>query len=409
MSQLTGHKPIWRTALLVLLFVSIFGPRLSVEGRAWRLKPLVWLVLLSLVLVVGAFYALDRALLNSETAPRLHQVYLADLNGNGHLDAFLFLLNENQRILLNDGDGRFTFDRELYITNPALAVGDITGDGQTDIIVNQIGSSDALVCATMPSGSASVSQTDGVASNLLFATLGVSHGGGPDDEPDGGPDDYIVFCCKGASTSIRHLSNPRPCLAGEVWVSDIALADLNGNGRLDAFLTKGWGGPEQYLPNEVWFNDEQGDFSDSGQRLGDSGSLAVVLGDLNGNGFVDAVVGNRDADEIWFNDGLGNFSDSGQRLGSGLTHTIFLADLNDDGHPDLFLAGNGSGRVWLNDGTGRFSQGQRIRYGRNEVVALGDVTGNGHPDLFVAGLGSYRVWQGKGNGRFTSHLRGSYR
>jgi hypothetical protein len=26
MSWLTGHKPIWRTALLVLLFVSIFGP-----------------------------------------------------------------------------------------------------------------------------------------------------------------------------------------------------------------------------------------------------------------------------------------------------------------------------------------------------------------------------------------------
>jgi hypothetical protein len=26
MSWLTDHKPIWRTALLVLLFVSIFGP-----------------------------------------------------------------------------------------------------------------------------------------------------------------------------------------------------------------------------------------------------------------------------------------------------------------------------------------------------------------------------------------------
>jgi hypothetical protein len=377
------------------------GPRLSVEERAWRLKPLVRLVLLSLVLIVGAFCAVAMALFNSETAPRLRQVYLTDLNGNGHLDAFLFLLNENQRILLNDGDGRFTFDRELYITNPALAVGDITGDGQTDIIVNQIGSNDTLVCATMPSSFTSVPRTDGVVSNLLFATLDVSNGGGLDD--------FIVFCCKGASTSIRHLSNRRPCLAGEVWVRDMALADLNGNGRLDAFLVKGWGGPEQYLPNEVWFNDGQGDFSDSGQRLGDSGSLAVVLGDLNGNGFADAVVGNNGADEIWFNDGQGNFSDSGQRLGGSLTHTIFLADLNDDGHPDLFLAGNGGGQVWLNDGTGRFSQGQRIRYGRNEVVALGDVTGNGHPDLFVAGLRNYRVWQGGGNGRFTSHLQSNYR
>jgi hypothetical protein len=375
------------------------GPRLSVEGRAWRLKPLVRLVLLSLVLIVGAFCAVAIALINSETAPRLHQVYLADLNGNGHLDVFLFLLNENQRILLNDGDGRFTFDRELYITNPALAVGDITGDGQTDIIVNQIGSNDTLICATMPSGFTSVPRTDGVVSNLLFATLDVRSGGGLYDS--------IVFCCKGSSTSIRHLINPRPCLVDDV--RDIALADLNGNGRFDAFLAKGWGGPVQFLPNEVWFNDGQGGFNDSGQRLGDSGSLAVVLADLNGSGFADAVVGNNSADEIWFNDGQGHFSDSGQRLGNSLTHTIFLADLNGDGHPDLFLAGNGSGQVWLNDGTGRFSQGQHIRYGRNEAVALGDVTGNGHPDLFVAGLGNYRVWQGEGNGRFTSHLRGSYR
>jgi hypothetical protein len=64
-------------------------------------------------------------------------------------------------------------------------------------------------------------------------------------------------------------------------------------------------------PNTIWFNDGTGQFVDSGQRLGRSGTSAIALGDLDGDGDLDAFIGNggfwsnSNADEVWFNDGLG--------------------------------------------------------------------------------------------------------
>jgi hypothetical protein len=122
------------------------------------------------------------------------------------------------------------------------------------------------------------------------------------------------------------------------------------------------GQPQSTTPNEVWFNDGLGNFADSGQRLGDDESLAVMLGDLNSDGFLDAVVGNRHGCEIWTNDGRGNFTKSKQSLGRGVANTTFVTDLDKDGDLDLFLGGNASIRVWLNNGAGRFKCGQRISF-----------------------------------------------
>lgn len=84
------------------------------------------------------------------------------------------------------------------------------------------------------------------------------------------------------------------------------------------------GNSQRGVPNTIWVNDGQGNFTDSGQQLGNEESYAVALGNIqNGDGFIDAVVGNRGPDEIWFNDGQGNLSDSRQRLGSGLTRAVF--------------------------------------------------------------------------------------
>ena len=229
------------------------------------------------------------------------------------------------------------------------------------------------------------------------------------------PEDYIAGCCGSGTTMMNYatlFSNHRSCLGTEPPAA-ATLGDLNGDGTLDAFLAKGWilvnGQPQNNTPNEVWFNDGLGNFTDSGQRLGDDQSFAVMLGDLNGDSFLDAVVGNHNGGEVWFNDGQGNFTKGKQRLGRGMTNTVFIGDADGDGDVDLFLGSDTAIRVWLNDGAGRFKSGQRIPFSFHDAVAVGDVTGDGVVDVFVGGPDSYQIWRGNGNGRFSAERRSSYR
>lgn len=375
------------------------------------LLPVGLLIPIIAVLIMGSCLVLF-ILAGDDTSPSVHQAHLADLNGDGHLDAFLVYLNEVHRVLVNDGHGRFTLENTLMMRNYPLALGDFRGDGQLEVLFNQDnGREVVLMCAEAPSGYALSAPAPGISGRPLAVQK---------TQEDGVAVSFMVGCCEGTSflNNGYRFSNSAPCLS-QRGADAAALADLNGDGHLDVFLANGWigtlganGAEERQRPNEVWFNDGQGNFSDSGQQLGQAESLTVVMGDVNGDGFPDAVVGNRRADEIWLNDGQGYFTNSGQRLGNSATHALFLADLDGDGDLDFLASGATSSRVWLNDGAGKFGSGQRLRYGRTAAVALGDVTGDGQADVLVADVHEYQVWRGEGNGRFirlTSGEQGYYR
>ena len=58
----------------------------------------------------------------------------------------------------------------------------------------------------------------------------------------------------------------------------------------------------------------------------------MSLGDLDGDGDLDAFVANLDeANRVWLNDGSGNFTDSGQSLGDSDSEGLSLGDLDGDG------------------------------------------------------------------------------
>ena len=179
----------------------------------------------------------------------------------------------------------------------------------------------------------------------------------------------------------------------------LALGDLDGDGDLDIFIGEG----SNHI-NQVWLNDGQGFYSNSGQGLGSSDSRAVALGDLDGDGDLDAFVGNDGRDnKVWLNDGTGVFTDTGQALGNFDTRAVALGDLNGDGYLDAFV-GNSSGqanRVWLNDGQGNFPVGQPLGNANTQGVALGDLDGDGDLDAFVANDGANRIWLNDGAGSFT--------
>jgi hypothetical protein len=383
----------------------------------------------------------------------VRHVALGDFNGDGLLDAYLSVGSigdgywRADRVLLNQGGGRFIDSgQELGEWRSfAAATGDVDGDGRADVIsadytglIFYHNAGDGRMEATRYDPGDFVHR-----STHLNAALADLNG-------DGRLDVFSTGCCGWIEDGGR---GRRYDAYSEVWLNDgagrlvhtgqpigavgsnaAALTDLNGDGTIDAFLANGQtlreeaaanleGGarlaalvsglvhghvqPSIYAydsPNTVWLNDGQGQFSDSGQRLGQAESLAVALGDVNGDGFPDAAVGNRGPDEIWLNDGRGNFS-RGQALDGGVTWSVALADLDGDGDLDLVAGGETSGRVWLNDGAGRFSRAQRFPIGRYESIAVGDVTGDGLADILAAGVESYRVWRGLGDGQMTSDER----
>jgi hypothetical protein len=187
----------------------------------------------------------------------------------------------------------------------------------------------------------------------------------------------------------------------------IALADLNGDGYLDVFIANDQIGNDVGCPNEVWFNDGTGKLIDSGQRLGNLASSEVALGDIDGDGDIDAVVanlhdvnGNNQPNEIWLNDGKGNFTNSGVNLGRR-SYCVILADVNNDGKSDIIL----DCVIWINNGNLRFTKStQTFSSGRR--LYFGDFDGDGNLDAFVlkggpAGDGPNEIWYNDGKGNFT--------
>jgi hypothetical protein len=153
----------------------------------------------------------------------------------------------------------------------------------------------------------------------------------------------------------------------------------------------------------VWLNDG-GIFTDSGQNLGIFPSYDVDLGDLDGDGDLDAFVANNNgqANRVYTNDGTGTFTDSGQALGGSDSYGVALGDVDRDGDLDAFVA-NGAGEpnlVYLNDGSGSFTDsGQALGSSYTDGVALGDVDRDGDLDALIANYGGSRdnrVWRNTG-------------
>ena len=142
---------------------------------------------------------------------------------------------------------------------------------------------------------------------------------------------------------------------------------------------------------------------------------SLAVGDLNGDGMLDVVVGNvivssatfayQDS-AIYFNDGNAAFVDSGNdlddtRLSGNLVH---LVDIDTDGDLDIFIAymtvGDGAfiSRVYCNDGNGAFA---KSTYDLPFGTLFCDLDRDGDADAFVKEPGSgYRVLLNDGSGGF---------
>ncbi len=141
-----------------------------------------------------------------------------------------------------------------------------------------------------------------------------------------------------------------------------AAGDIDNDGDIDIFVTRG-----DTLPNLLFINDGNGNFSDQADRAGlalPNGGTANYklsgpsLADLDGDGFLDLFIGGVDGDPslLFINKGDGTFSDitaaSGlMQMTSVNTISSAFGDYDQDGDLDLALAHWGTARNSSNPGT----------------------------------------------------------
>jgi hypothetical protein len=362
-----------------------------------------------------------------------HAVALGDLDGDGDLDAYL-ANSENYEvpvpdtIWLNDGQGRFS-DSGYPIEERVsvyVVLADLGLDGDMDAIVdgtfglsiylNNVsdGNLDFKHHALQqPSGSGSLAPAvgdlngDGYPDIFAGGCCGWVYFGSDNPPPVDPPTDALWL-----GTRRGHFVN-----SGQTFdlfgTKSIALGDLDGDGDLDAFFGNSNSNMDQTRemvrnqPNTVWYNDGRGRFSDSGQRLGESEATSVALGDLDGDGDLDAFAGNDGQDEVWLNAGGVQEANPGEfilgaRVGGEVrTRSVELADIDGDEDLDAFAVYQDSARVWINDGAAGFTAGLRLNFKRQHALALGDLNGDGHPDIFAGSVNhGILIWFNDGAGKF---------
>lgn len=297
-------------------------------------------------------------------SPWIAALALSDIDRDGDLDLMVACDGAQDRLFISDGTGGLVDATATHLPpwagrSTSLAIEDVDGDGDVDVVVGEARAQDRLL------------QNDGT----------------------------------GRFTDVTASGLP----VDTDWTSDLLLVDVDGDGDVDCVSATG--GACRLLAN-----DGTGRFTDVTTNQMPMVPLSrpdcVAAGDVDGDGDLDLVLGDSTShakttgpERLYLNDGAGNFSAAPSgRLPSppliGGASDVVLCDFDGDSDLDLmssrweiFASGVGilvgtQDRLYVNDGSGWFADvtdthlAQEAEWSR--MLIPFDVDGDGDTDV-VAG------------------------
>ncbi len=350
----------------------------------------------------------------------------ADLDGNGFVDAVtacgLVGGGAPNRAYYNDGTGRFTAPDEPRLQpsertpfdSRTVVLADIDGDGDLDAAIGDSSRPDrlydndggrlllsarSLPSRWEPTAAIAGADVDGDGdADLLFGHPPTPNRFGP----TGGRN--RLFLNDGAAGFVDVTSSHMPVDVD--WTTSLAVGDLDADGDLD--FIAGTATTSPVTSNVVYANDGAGRFARLPDGLPPDGdeTRALALFDADADGDLDVVAGNRGQSRLFRNNGSGRFAPStGMPAASHDTHALAAGDVDGDGDTDLVLGTSGADQLYLNDGSGVFIDASAGRLpidsGDTRTVLLTDVDDDGDLDIAAGDLGRNRLLINDGSGVFT--------
>jgi hypothetical protein len=301
----------------------------------------------------------------------------------------------------------------------ALTCGDVDGDGFGDVIAATAAGESALLLVNVDDPSGLHSTLDvptranrGLASSgLRIGDTALGNDAALADLDNDADLDLVVANGPGrSSTAFRNSAGALQAFdtLGPSGGDDrsLALGDVNGDGFVDAVVARSDG---------VWLYQNAGGAELTESAVGAAGTSAsdVLLANLTGSALPELVVVRGDGTVFFHDNTAGSFGAARAVDSGGPVTAVASADFNRDGNGDLVVArtvpsagGVPANSIYVGDGAGQFTAAAQLGAAPTIAVLTGDVDADGDDDVVaVNATGAHQLFVNSGNGTFSQHAR----